>query len=268
LITDIIAAFKQVRPADKTAKTEMLNYKDILKKIKPPKKKPRVWLLEKEKIGYIRLRKVASSSINRCLTQHIVNSTDQQDVVIDWALVKATEERYSSHIEHSVIRRDLKGKYFLFAFVRNPLGRVWSCYKNKIINPRRAGKKDVLANGGFYYGMDFTEFVDVLVKLPDNIIDRHLRSQSWFLRDEQGLLPDYIGKLENFDADWNFISSKYSLPKPIHHNKTSNSVKITDICPRASLEKLIDGYADDIKLFGYQQAVDDTLKEYQTEDCQ
>ena len=134
MITDIIDAFKQVRPADKTAKTEMLNYKDILKKIKPPKKKPRVWLLEKEKIGYIRLRKVASSSINRCLTQHIVNSTDQQDVVIDWALVKATEERYSSHIEHSVIRRDLKGKYFLFAFVRNPLGRVWSCYKNKIIN--------------------------------------------------------------------------------------------------------------------------------------
>ncbi len=55
--------------------------------------------------------------------------------------------------------------------------------------------------------MDFTEFVDVLAKLPDDIIDRHLRSQSWFLCDEQGLLPDYIGKLENFDADWEFSAT-------------------------------------------------------------
>ncbi len=105
--------------------------------------------------------------------------------------------------------------------------------------------------------MDFTEFVDVLAKLPDDIIDRHLRSQSWFLCDEQGLLPDYIGKLENFDADWEFLSDKYALPKPKHRNKTDASVKLSDICPRASMEKLIERYAEDIQLFGYQQAVDE-----------
>ena len=243
----------------------MFYYKDILNRLRPPQKKPRVWLLEKEKIGYIRLRKVASSSINRCLTQHILNSTGRQDTVIDWALLKQTEEKYSSHIKHAVIRRDLKGKYFLFAFVRNPVGRAWSCYKNKILNTRRAGKKDILANKGFYFGMDFTEFVDVLVKLPDNVIDRHLRSQSWFLKDKQGLLPDYIGKLETFDADWEVISSKYGLPTPVHHNKTGSAEKITDICTRASLEKLIDRYTDDIELFGYRSAVDEMLKEYKTQ---
>ena len=240
----------------------MRTCKEILRRLRPPGKKPRVWLLEKEKIGYIRVRKVASSSISHCLTQHIVNSSSNQDAVVNKALIRETESRYASHIPPSVIRRDLKGKYFLFGFVRNPLSRAYSCYMNKVINPGMAGKKHVLNNSEFYFGMDFPEFVDVIVKLPDNIIDRHLCSQAWFLSDEHGLLPDYIGKLENFDADWSVISDKYGLPKPIHWNKTGKSGKITDVCPRASLEQLIERYAGDIELFGYQQAVDDMLAEY------
>lgn len=237
-------------------------YKEILRKLKPPQKKPRVWLLEKEKIGYIRIRKVASSSINHCLIQHLARDNNQQDIIIDKAIHKAAEAKYSSHIPHSVIRRDLKGEYFLFAFVRNPLSRAWSVYKNKVNNPKRAGKTHVLSNREFYFGMDITEFIDVIAKLPDDIIDRHLRSQSWFLCDKQGLLPDYIGKLESFDADWEFLSNKYALPKPKHQNRTDTSVKLSDICPPASMKKLIDRYAEDIELFGYQQAVNDILKDY------
>ncbi len=242
----------------------MRTYKEILRRLRPPGKKPRVWLLEKEKIGYIRIRKVASSSISHCLTQHIVNHSNHQDTVVDKALIRETESRCSSHISPTVIRRDLKGKYFLFSFVRNPLSRVYSCYMNKVTNPDVASKKDVLSNSAFYFGMSFTEFVDVIVRLPDNIIDRHLRSQSWLLSDEQGLLPDYIGKLEKFDADWGTISNKYGLPKPIHWNKTGKPGKITDVCPRADLERLKDRYAEDIELFGYQHAVDDMLEEYKT----
>lgn len=240
----------------------MSSFKSLLKKIRTPKKKPRVWLLEKEKIGYIRIRKVASSSINDSLTLHLARNDNQQEVVLNRALRKSAEAKYSSHIAHSVIRNSLKEKYFLFAFVRNPLSRAWSCYKNKVINPKRADKKDVLSNSEFYYGMDFREFVDVLSGLPDDITDRHLRSQSWFLCDPHGLLPDYIGKLENFDADWAVLSQRCGLPAPVQRNKTGGSGKITDICPRASLEKLIDRYAEDIRLFGYQDAVDEMLNEY------
>ena len=66
---------------------------------------------------------------------------------------------------------------------------------NKLNNPNVAGKTHVLSNRDFYFGMDFTEFIDVLSNLPDDVIDRHLRSQSWFLCDKQGLLPDFVGKL-------------------------------------------------------------------------
>ena len=184
------------------------------------------------------------------------------DPTNDRALRKKIEAGYSSHIAHSVIRKQLKGNYFVFTFVRNPLSRVYSCYKNKVKNPKRADKKDIHCNSEFYYDMDFAAFVDTIVKLPDDILDRHLRSQSWFLCDDQGLLPDFIGKLENFNADWDIVSDRYGLPKPIHWNKTGTSGKITDICTRASLEKLIQRYADDIRLFGYQDAVDDMLKEY------
>ncbi len=70
----------------------MFSYKNILKKIRPPEKKPRVWLLEKEKIGYIRIRKVASSSINLCLMQHLAKN-QQPDLIIDRALRKATRSQ-------------------------------------------------------------------------------------------------------------------------------------------------------------------------------
>jgi hypothetical protein len=240
----------------------MISYKDILRKIRPPKKKARVWVLEKEKIAYIRIRKVASSSINLCLMQHIAKNNNMPDPTNDRPLRKSIEAGYSSHITHTRIREQLKGNYFIFAFVRNPLSRAYSCYRNKIKNPKRADKKEVLCNSEFYYDMDFAAFVDAVVRLPDDILDRHLRPQSWFLCDEQGLLPDFIGKLENFNADWDIVSDRYGLPKPIHWNKTGSSGKITDICPRASLEKLIERYAEDIRLFGYQDAVDNMLKEY------
>jgi len=240
----------------------MPSCKNILNKLMPAARKPRVWLLEDEKIAYIRIRKVASSTINLCLMKHIASADNQLDLISEKKFRKKIEAEHSSHIAHSVIRRDIKGKYFLFAFVRNPLSRVWSCYRNKVINPRMAGKKDILSCGEFYYGMDFTEFVDVLAGLPDDITDRHLRSQSWFLCDKQGLLPDFTGKLENFDADWKVISDRYGLPAPTHWNKTGTSGKITDVCSRRSLLKLIGRYTEDIEVFGYRQAVDDMMGEY------
>jgi hypothetical protein len=83
--------------------------------------------------------------------------------------------------------------------------------------------------------MNFAEFIEVLAELPDDITDRHLHSQSWFLCDAQGLLPDFIGKLENFDADWKYISDKYALLQPPHRNKTDSSVELSDICPPESI---------------------------------
>lgn len=240
----------------------MLSYKDILRKVRPPKKKARVWLLEQEKLAYIRIRKVASSSINLCLMQHLAKTHQLPDPTNDRPLRKKIEAEYSSHIPHTEIRQRLKGNYFIFAFVRNPLSRVYSCYRNKVINPKRAGKKDILCNREFYYDMDFADFVDAIDNIPDDILDRHLRPQSWFLGDEQGLLPDFIGKLENFNADWDIISDRYHLPKPIHWNKTGSSKSITDVCTRESMEKLVRRYADDIRLFDYRPAVERMLDTY------
>jgi len=84
------------------------------------------------------------------------------------------EADYSSHIAHSEIRQQLKGNYFIFAFVRNSLSRVYSCYRNKIKNPERADKKDILCNNEFYYDMDFADLADTVVRIPDDTLDRHL----------------------------------------------------------------------------------------------
>jgi anthranilate/para-aminobenzoate synthase component II len=45
-------------------------------------------------------------------------------------------------------------------------------------------------------------------------------------------------------------------------NYDSFTYNLVDICPRESINKLIERYADDIELFGYRKAVDELLKDY------
>ena len=240
----------------------MLRYKDIRKNLKIPREKPQVWLLEKERLGYIQIPKNASRSIRLCLVEHLANNRIPEDATIDKRCITAIEHQHSIHIPVSSIRQELGGKFFLFGFVRNPLTRIFSCYQNKVVAIRKSGKKNILANHRIDIDMDFTSFVDVIVKIPDRNIDRHLRSQSWFLSDQDGLLLDFTGKLENLDEDWAYISTKFRLPKLPHRNKSNATEKISAACSKASIEKLIDRYSVDIELFGYQQAVDRILKEF------
>jgi dermatan 4-sulfotransferase 1 len=239
----------------------MLGYKDIRKNFKIPREKPQVWLLEKEKLGYIQIPKNASRSIRLCLIEHLTNHRVMQEAATDKRLKARIEHQHSMHIRVSDIRDKLGSKFFLFGFVRNPLTRILSCYKNKVVDHRNSGK-NIFSNHRIDINMDFTGFVDTIVRIPDKHIDRHLRSQSWFLSDKDGLLVNFTGKIENFSEDWEYISSKFGLPEPAHRNKSRDSEKLSAVCSKATVEKLIDRYATDIELFGYQQAVDNILREF------
>ena len=240
----------------------MLTLRDLRKNSKIRREKPQIWLLEKERIGYIQIPKVATRSIQHALVRHLISDPAIKDSAIDKKLIKTIEPQHSTHMSLGRIRRDIKDSYFLFSFVRNPVTRIYSCYKNKVLDQRKPGGRNILSNHGIHPEMDFPAFVDTIIQIPDRKIDRHLRSLAWFLSDEEGLVVDYVGKLETFSDDWEPLRSKYGLQIPAHRNKSSSACKMSAVCSKITIEKIIDRYTRDIELFGYQQAVDEILSEY------
>ena len=90
-------------------------------------------------------------------------------------------------------------------FIRNPYDRLVSCYKDKSKNSR-------------YWGQCFTcfsDFVRYVYNMPDEIIDKHARSQSWFMEP----FPQQIIRFEEIN-EW-FASIGITLKRKNTSNKKS-----------------------------------------------
>ena len=85
--------------------------------------------------------------------------------------------------------------YYSFGFIRNPWGRMYSCYRRQRSFPK-------------YKGVGFKEYL--MVRLLDNGI-RH--PAMYFL---DGC--DFIGRYENLQLDWNTIQNHLGIePKVLPH---------------------------------------------------
>ena len=85
----------------------MLTFKDLRKNLKIRREKPQIWLLEKEKVGYIQIPKVATRSIQHALVRHLVSDSAINDNAIDKELIKTIEPQYSAHMSLRRIRQDI-----------------------------------------------------------------------------------------------------------------------------------------------------------------
>jgi hypothetical protein len=110
-----------------------------------------------------------------------------------------------------------RNDFFKFCFVRNPYSRLLSCYLDKILNPTVFKEKEsVLAFMGLNindidYPISFGDFVSVIEKQSLLEMDYHWRPQT-YLTCQSTIKYDFIGKLENFENDFNH-ASKYISPE-------------------------------------------------------
>lgn len=225
-----------------------------LKSRKLRREKPQVWLLPSARLGYIQIPKVASRSIRASIIEmardEITIDTDRQDIAD-----KAVEELFSRHVARKQLAK-LPGDYFLFAFVRNPLTRLYSAYANKLLDSASGGTRNIFAHMGMSPGMPFEDFVMRVAELKDHQIDRHLRSQHWFLTYEDKLFVDYIGKMENLSADWKELQTRFRVPALPHKNSSSAADPDSwQPFTRRLAEVAIERYREDIELFGYTEEV-------------
>jgi len=230
-------------------------YKRWKRRSKIRRETPEIWLIEERKVGYIQIPKVATRTIQECLAKCYASLNNESiPDILDKNEVREIEDKTAYHLSQKKISA-LTNEYFLFCFVRNPYDRLYSAYKNKVVEPVHSGAKNILENHGVELGMGFKEFVDIVVSIPDRDIDRHLRSQSWFLTYEGRILPRYIGKLETFDADWSKLNSRFNLGMVRHKNSTA-SLSATDFASQYSTEleeKVFNRYKEDFEFFGYER---------------
>lgn len=208
-----------------------------------PQVQKKVAVLSKShKIIYLTIAKAASSSIK----DYIIRHTNGKEVVFDNKINPLWHEDFKD--------------YFSFSFVRHPIDRLFSCYKNKIKRPNIPDKKTGIDiafreyNSMFYRDMNFKDFLKAIIPLEPCQQNAHFRCQHQFLCDEnENIIVDFIGKFENLKNDFDYIINKNNLPKKrlLCLNKVVYKKKSYDE-EAIELAKCVFGVKKDMEIFDYE----------------
>ena len=216
----------------------MSEKKKLYKRIKAifkPKPDTRVALWEQHKLLYVRVPKCANTSI-----------------------MQSIEDTQTKHMWSDEIST-LDDAWTTFSFVRNPWARIVSAYSDKIrgdtgTQPMVNGVYEGFLSAGIpvYEGMSFAEFCEVVCDIPDEKIDRHLRSQASFLMRDGKPIVHIIGRLEDMDRDWRSIMDAAGLDFPLRHLNRAKRRHYGEYFGDRRLINLVgDRYAEDERCFNY-----------------
>lgn len=168
------------------------------------------------------------------------------------------------------------GKYFTFAFVRNPWNRAVSAHKTLM---KWRARYEALGDEAWshynFWGLsaekmilelmnddlsfeNFVHFIKNVERNHHEVINQHWRSQAGILQIEtypRGLIEyDFIGKLESVEVDFSYVTNKLNLePETLPGLNASEKYNYKEYYKNT---KLIDDvgeyYTRDIEVFGYE----------------
>lgn len=132
-------------------------------------------------------------------------------------------------------------RYFKFAFVRNPWERLVSEYEFLLKKTTHGRHKKVKNLAGF------EQFIDMQIPRPDAY-------QSNMLCDRHGkLLMDFVGQLENLDADWEKVCKRIKIDyQALPRKNVTHHRRYQDYYNPETIEKVRIHWARDIALFDYE----------------
>lgn len=219
----------------------------------------RILIIEDLRVGYVPIYKNASTSLRRLIRRR---QAGRLPALKGRAGARArTKRQLERRIRRSVgvrgVRR-LRKRYFLFAFVRNPVSRLYSCYLDKVVRPGEQGGRFRLGHCGIAPGISFEAFVRHIAGIPDSAADKHFRSQYFEICYRGECLVDFVGKLENMDIDWQRLAGITGLEERPGTARKTGAGNDLDHLP-LSLEAAhmaVRRYSQDIDFFGYREEVD------------
>lgn len=164
--------------------------------------------------------------------------------------------------------------YAFFTFVRDPFDRVVSGYTNKIISNRPIKVPAYIPAPSWHAFLQepadtntpemFSLFVEAYVtQYNDQKINVHFKSQCAMTTDTVHTHNMFIGKVEQFEHDWNTLADKYNLShyKQQKENQSHNRHDTTFYYTSSdTVEKIYHRYKSDIEAFAYKEAYSTLLQ--------
>ena len=204
---------------------------------------------------YGRVPKVANSSIKATLYRLLKQEPEQG--------MRTTSDAFWSkgtHGETSMVdnyaARMCRGTHFSFSFVRNPFDRLVSAYNNKILELEEV-PGPMLAMG-LSHGMGFSTFLECIVGTMDVDLDVHLLPQSSILCLDGQLIPNFIGRLETMESDWQRLEARLkqerlpalgNLPEKNRRRGVDHSDVSSYFEDSGLVQLVVERYRDDLELF-------------------
>ena len=188
-----------------------------------------IFVYDDKKVAFIRIAKTGSTSIKRFFGK------ESRRVEID----KISE----------------LNDYFKFTFVRNPYDRFFSFYCDKVLGQQRYDKKVTkwLSGIGIQKGAPFKE---AIIKLKDHVdnSDVHIRPQSFFIYNNKRIIPDFIGRFETLEDDFEKVKKIVDIKKKLSHlNVNSNKYSKKDFYDDETYNMIYDIYKNDFDMLGYSK---------------
>lgn len=168
----------------------------------------------KHKCIFVHVPKAAGTSVERAFMEDLGLDMDNRHALLLGASTNTTVgPRRVSHltaaeyVDLHFVSQEIFDAYFKFAFVRNPIDRLYSTYKYKRF-------------------IDYLSFDDFIKLKLENFIKSEtegffFKPQYEYLYGNNQLLVDFVGKLERLEKDFEFIQKKLNSKLTLNHYNKS-----------------------------------------------
>lgn len=168
-------------------------------------------------------------------------------------------EWHSNHTPlnwYSQIFKEFYQQAFKFSFVRDPLDRAYSAYTYLRLNTPYQGDKAAQETLQKY--QSFESFIKIWLCSENVYKQLHFVPQWPFLANEYGHVDlDFIGRFENINEDFAFISKRLNIKNNLPHINASSRERneLIDISEETKM-KIYEVYKRDYQLFNYPHPCD------------
>ena len=195
--------------------------------------------------------KVAGSSITEALgpyaDQNHSKTTNWDRLLIKAGILpKHYPAKYPWHITAQALKQTLKNTfddYFKFGFSRDPWDWQVSLYMFMLKNPAHKQHELIRKMKGFDEYLDWRVHEDL-----------ELQKKAFYEGDH--CLMDFIGKIENIEADFQYICQQINVTAAVPHvNKSRENNHYLTYYNHQLIDLVYEAFYPDIKAFGYQKPV-------------
>lgn len=198
-------------------------------------------------VAYIEIPKACCTTIKAAM-QSVELGLDP----VDLSLAQIHDRQTSPLLNYDQLSAEDITGYRTFTFVRNPYTRIFSAYKDKLVD-NQWEKSRRAEDLGFRSDQDieFLAFLNAIRDQPRHLMDIHWLPQSLILEERQ---VDYVGRFEQFDNDYYIVAQSLGLPTRVHARQghaTGTGNSVLKRLSREEIDIINSIYIDDFHSLGY-----------------